>query len=240
MLSTLLPPWAHEGGVPELLKRLRSTERRAQMRHDMEHGVGDWWNPAKNLQSWNDVLMASSPLMPEIEGKTLERLAREANQDLCETLFDLLAKTQCQILMVIFLMNEDDVKTIMRDANIMIGTDALATGSKPHPRAYGTYPRILGKYVRQERVLDLPEAVRKMTSMPAQQFGLKDRGIIREGAYADLVIFDPKSVIDTATYEEPIQYPKGMPYVIVNGAMGVEDGRVTGARAGQVLRRTEM
>ncbi len=236
MLSTLLPPWAHEGGVPETLKRLRSEEMRTRMRHDMEHDMGDWWNPAKNT-TWDKILIASSPLMPDSEGKTLAQLARERERDPYTTLFEYLERTNCQVLMVIFLMSEDDVRIIMRDEQIMVGTDALATGSRPHPRAYGTYPRILGKYVRAEHVLDLPEAIRKMTTMPAKKFGVKDRGVIREGAYADLVIFDPKSVSDVATYDDPIRFPNGMPYVIVNGAFGVEDGRVTGARVGRVLRR---
>ncbi|MBI3734064.1 MAG: D-aminoacylase [Chloroflexi bacterium] len=236
LLSTLLPPWAHEGGVPELLTRLRSAEMRGRMKHDMEHGSGDWWNPSKNT-SWDGVLIAASPRMPEIEGKSLERLVREAGRDPYETLFTLLEQTRCQILMIIFLMTEDDVRTIMRDANVMIGTDALATGSKPHPRSYGTYPRVLGKYVRDERVLDLPEAIRKMTSLPAQKFKLKDRGIIRRGVHADLVIFDPQRIQDTATYDNPVQHPRGVPYVLVNGVFGVDDGRVTGARAGKVLRR---
>ncbi|MEP7198257.1 MAG: D-aminoacylase, partial [Chloroflexota bacterium] len=207
-LRMLLPPWAHEGGVPETAQRLRSPEMRAKMRYDMEHGVGDWWNPSKNT-TWNGILVASSARRPDIEGRSIEQLAREADADPFETLFDVLAETHCDVVMVIFLMSEDDVQAIMRDPNVMVGTDALTVGSKPHPRAYGTYPRILGKYVREERVLDLPEAIRKMTAMPAQKFGLKDRGVIREGAYADLVVFDPQRVIDTATYENPIQYPTG-------------------------------
>jgi len=154
-------------------------------------------------------------------------------------LYEVLLETECKVLMVIFMMNEDDVRTIMRDEQVMVGTDALATGSKPHPRAYGTYPRILGKYVREDRVLNLPEAIRKMTSFPARKFGLKDRGVIRTGAFADLVVFDPQRVVDTATYESPIQQPRGMPYVLVNGKPAVDDGRVTGARGGKVLRRTQ-
>ena len=236
MLSTLLPPWAHEGGVPDTIGRLRSEEMRARMRDHIEHGFGDWWNPAANT-TWDKILIASSPRATETEGKTIAQLAQARGQDPLTTVFDILERTQCQVLMVIFLMNEDDVRTIMRDEHIMVGTDALATGSKPHPRAYGTYPRILGKYVREERVLAAPEAVRKMTSMPARKFGLVDRGQIRPGAYADLVIFDPSSVRDTATYDSPLQLPRGMPYVLVNGAFGVEDGRVTGTRSGKVLRK---
>jgi N-acyl-D-amino-acid deacylase len=236
MLSTLLPPWAHEGGVPELMRRLRSEEIRARMTHDIEHGVGDWWNPAKNT-TWEQIVIASAARTPEIEGKSLAALAAAAGKTPVETLYDTLLENQCTVLMIIFLMNEEDVRTIMRDPQIMVGTDALATGSKPHPRAFGTYPRLLGKYVREERVLELPEAIRKMSLFPAQKFGLKDRGVIREGAFADLVIFDANAVLDTATYNNPIQSPRGMPYIMVNGQMAVEDGRVTGARVGHVLRR---
>jgi N-acyl-D-amino-acid deacylase len=235
MLNTLLPPWAHEGGIGEMLVRLRSDEMRGKMRHDMLNGAGDWWNPSRNT-TWDKVVIAASPLKPELEGKTLEQLASEANRDPFTTLFDVLLETQSRVVMVIFMMSEDDVKTIMRDPHVMVGTDALATGKRPHPRAYGTYPRILGKYVREEHVLSLPEAVRKMTSLPAQRFGLKDRGVVREGAYADLVVFDPRTVSDAATYDEPIRQPDSMPYVLVNGVMGVEDGHVTGARGGRVLR----
>ncbi|MBI5878588.1 MAG: D-aminoacylase [Chloroflexi bacterium] len=236
MLSTLLPPWAHEGGVPETMIRLRSAEMRSKMRHDMLNGVGDWWNPSRNT-TWDKVMIAASPFKPEIEGKTLERLAQEAQTDPFTVLFDLLLETQSRILMVIFMMHEDDVKTIMRDPQIMVGTDALGTGSRPHPRAYGTYPRILSKYVREEHVIELPEAIRKMTSFPAQRFAMKDRGVLREGAYADVVVFDPKTVKDEATFEDPIQQPKGIPYVLVNGTMAIEDGKVTAARSGKVLRR---
>jgi len=238
LLSTLLPPWAHEGGVPELVLRLRSPDMRARMTHDMEHGVGDWWNPSQNT-TWDKIIIASSSRKPEIEGKTLEGLALDAGLTPYEMLYEVLLETECKVLMVIFMMNEDDVRTIMRDEQVMVGTDALATGSKPHPRAYGTYPRILGKYVREDRVLNLPEAIRKMTSFPARKFGLKDRGVIRTGAFADLVVFDPQRVVDTATYESPIQQPRGMPYVLVNGKPAVDDGRVTGARGGKVLRRTQ-
>jgi len=126
LLSTLLPPWAHEGGVPELVRRLRSPELRARMTHDMEHGVGDWWNPSQNT-TWDKIIIASSSRKPEIEGKTLERLALAAGLTPYETLYDVLLETECKVLMVIFMMNEDDVRTIMRDDQVMVGTDALAT-----------------------------------------------------------------------------------------------------------------
>ena len=139
--------------------------------------------------------------------------------------------------MVAFAMSEDDVRTVMAHPTTMIGSDGLYSPGNPHPRVYGTFPRILGRYVREEGLLSLEDAVRKMTSFPAQKLGLHSKGVIRPGADADVVVFDPKTVIDRATFEHSAQYPEGIEYVLVNGELSVDKGRFTGRTAGRVLSR---
>ena len=139
--------------------------------------------------------------------------------------------------MVAFSMSEEDVRTVMAHPTTIIGTDGLYSPGNPHPRIYGTYPRILGRYVREEKLLTLEEAVRKMTSFPARKLGLANKGVLRAGADADVVIFDPKKVIDKATFQQARQYPEGIEYVIVNGRICVEGGRFNGQTAGRVLTR---
>jgi N-acyl-D-amino-acid deacylase len=138
---------------------------------------------------------------------------------------------------IMFIMDEGDVRRVLQHEVCMIGSDGLATGGKPHPRLYGTFPRVLGRYVRDEGLMSLEEGVRRMTSLPAKKFRLADRGEIRVGAWADLVVFDPAQVADTATYEEPRQYPRGVPYVIVNGQVVVDKGVPSTVAAGQVVAR---
>ena len=185
----------------------------------------------------SEVLICSAPGAPELEGRTLQSFVDEwdlPGEDAAQRLLD---EVSPSILVAAFGMDEGDVRMVMAHASTMIGTDGLDRGSKPHPRAWGTYPRILGKYVREEGVLSLADAVHKMSGMPARKFGLAGRGVIEPGAYADLVLFDPDTVIDRATYEESRVGPDGIPHVLVNGQFVVRDGRHTGARAGLALRR---
>lgn len=183
------------------------------------------------------ILIASTPSHPEYEGRTL--------QDLCDR-FDLPGEAMAQRIVeeegvaafvVIEMMDEADVRTVLRHSTTMIGSDGVALGTHPHPRLYGCFPRVLGRYVREQGVLSLEQAVHRMTGMPAAKFGLRDRGEVREGAYADLVVFDPETVIDVGTYDEPKQYPRGIAHVFVNGVQVVRDGRHTGARPGRAVRR---
>ena len=184
-----------------------------------------------------DVLLATSPGAPEYEGRTLASFVDEWDLPAEDAAQRLLTESGEHTYVVIFMMDEGDVRRVMAHPSTMIGTDGIPAGSKPHPRAWGTYPRILGKYVREEGVISLPDAVRKMSGMPADKFQLAGRGYVREGGFADLVVFDPATVIDCATYEEPKKPPTGMPYVIVNGVPVIRDGRHTSARAGRALRR---
>jgi len=245
-LRTLLPPWVHDGGVEKLLERLRDPKLREKMRNDIENGLPGWENFAGELV-WENVYISSirSEKNKRLEGKNMVEV-REAMGEGEEwtALWRLLLEEEGTPGMIVFSMDEGDVRRIMQSPLQMVGTDSgscTTTGpfrrGKPHPRTYGTYPRILGKYVREEGVLRLEEAIRKMTSFPAQRFGILDRGLLRPGMHADIVAFDPEKVVNRATFEDPHQFPEGIPYVIVNGRIAVDNGKYTGALAGRTLRK---
>jgi N-acyl-D-amino-acid deacylase len=183
------------------------------------------------------ILIASVNHQHEYEGLTLAEIARRMGLPLRDAGLRLLQQEENAVEVVGFAMSEEDVRRVMRYEQAMFGSDGIPSPTgKPHPRLYGTFPRVLGLYVRKERLFSLEEAVRKMTSLPARKHRLRQRGEIRPGYFADLCLFDPKTVVDRATYEEPRQYPEGIPYVIVNGALVVDGGVHTGARAGRLLR----
>jgi N-acyl-D-amino-acid deacylase len=184
-----------------------------------------------------DVFFASAPHHPEYEGRHLAELADTWDLPVEEAARRLLDEEGQGLMVVIFMMDEADVRTVMRHPTTMVGTDGIDLGSKPHPRAFGTYPRILGHYVRDEGVLTLEAAIHKMSGMPATKFKLAGRGFVREGMFADLVLFDPATVADQATYQRPRTPPAGMPWVFVNGVAVVREGEHTHARAGRPLRR---
>ena len=193
-------------------------------------GLGDF--------SAEDVLIASAPGHSAYEGQTLAALAAGWGMTAGEAAAHLLAKEGEGCFVVVFSMSETDVRTVLAHPTTMIGSDGVpTTGGKPHPRLYGCFPRVLGSYVRDARVLDLATAIHRMTGMPAAKFGLKDRGAIRAGGYGDLVVFDPTRIADGATYEHPRQFPEGIWGVFVNGALAARDGQRTGARAGRAVRR---
>lgn len=170
-------------------------------------------------------------------GHNMVEIGELRGQEPREALFDLLIEDRCAVGIVLFMMSEEDVRGVMAHPTTMIGTDGLFTPGNPHPRVYGTYPRILGRYVREEGLLSIEEAVRKMTSFPAQKLGLTRKGVLRPGADADVVIFDPEVVVDKATSQESKQYPEGIEYVLVNGEICVEKGQFTGRTAGRVLAK---
>jgi N-acyl-D-amino-acid deacylase len=244
-LGTLLPPWAHEGGLSALLNRLRSPDQRNRMKADMENGIPGWENFVQDNE-WSSIYISSvhSEKNRQWEGKNLTEIAHAKASDEFTVLFDLLHEERGEVMIILFFMHEKDVQQVMVHPVQMIGSDSWSVApegvlsrGKPHPRFYGTYPRVLGKYVREQNVLPLQDAIRRMTAFPATRFGLGDRGLISEGMWADITIFNPDTILDQASYEAPHQYPIGIEYVIVNGNLAVDQGHVTGARSGQVLRR---
>jgi N-acyl-D-amino-acid deacylase len=209
-------------------------EIKAAMASDPQHGE----NMLRGCR-WDEVLIASVKTARNkiYEGKHVQEIGQMRGEEPLESVFNLLLEEECAVAMIIFTMAEEDVRIVMRHPATMIGTDGIWSHGKPHPRIYGTYPRILGHYVREERLLSLEEAIRKMTSFPAQKFGLWKKGMVREGMDADLVIFEPHTIAERSSYQDPHRYPAGLPYVIVNGQMVVDQERYTGKLAGKVVRK---
>lgn len=242
-IASALPIWALEGGIEKMLARLADKQSRRQIAADIDSNAGGGINMITS-SGWGGIFISDCPSNTGYEGKSLEQILKEKGRfaDPYEGFFDWLLDIQGNARVIIFYGVEDDVRTVMKHPLACIGSDGRAispkAGGKPHPRFYGTFPRVLGKYVREEKLLTLEEAVRKMTALPAAAFGIQDRGVLREGLAADITIFDPDKIIDKATYENPHQYPKGISYVIVNGEVVVEKGRHTGKRPGKVLRRS--
>ncbi len=237
LLTQLLPYWASSGGVKALLSRLSDSEQRKKVRKDMEKST-DWDNYSRNL-SWSDIKIAQYPANPKYEGLTLQQIARLRERDPYETVFDLLVESNCEATMILFMCSEREKIFTMRHPLTMIESDCLATypgRGKPHPRSYGTFPLFLGEYVRRRKIVPLETAVRKLTSLPAQRLGIHDRGIIAEGMWADIVIFDEEKIKDMASYDDPHQYPEGIRFVIVNGKIVLDDGVPNELIPGRALR----
>ena len=242
-LASMLPHWAHEGGSEKLFERLKDPKIREKLRNEMEEGTAKWPSPLK-AAGWDATIIARSKKHPEFEGKSVEEIARSRETDPFEFVFDLLIEESAAVSVVRFAMCEEDVRLVMKYPFSMIGTDSSAVvpygvlgQGKPHPRGYGTFPKVLGRYVRKEKTLTLENAIRKMTSLPARKLGLKDRGLIKEGTYADIAIFNPENILDKATYTEPHQYPQGIEYVLVNGKVTIERNKHTETLAGKALRK---
>jgi len=242
-LSAMLPTWAHEGGTQKLIERLKDPKTRSRLRREMDKGTPTSPSPLKSA-GWNATQIAHCRKHPDYEGKTVAEIAKTKNIDPFKFVFDLLIEENAGGSVVRFAMCEEDVCTVLQHPLSMIGTDGSAVApygvlgkGKPHPRTYGTFPRVLGKYVREEKILTLENTVRKMTSLPAQKLGLRDRGLIREGMCADIVIFDPKRVVDKASYVNPHRYSVGIEYVLVNGKVTIDKGEHTGVLTGKALRK---
>lgn len=242
-LLAVLPGWAQEGGRPRAIERLKDPAQRARIRREIETTIDGWENLVA-AAGFDGIQIASLPASADqsVLGKRLSQIAAERREDPWDTMFNLLIATEGRVGALYHMMSEDDVKTGLSYGFVTIGTDASALRpdgelgrGQPHPRAYGTFPRVLGRYVREQKVLELPQAVARMTSQAAGQFNIPRRGILRTGYYADVVIFDPATVIDNATYEKPQQYPTGIDYVIVNGVITVTPKGHTGAKAGRRL-----
>jgi len=242
-LTALLPPTSLQGGIAALLENLRDADFRARARKGIDEGVPGWWNPVAG-SGWDSVTIAGAATTPEYEGQTLSDIGTQLGGDGFDAMSELLLANDGAVSIVIFMMSEDDLQTGLRHPLVMVGSDGFATspdagigGGRPHPRTYGCFPRVLGTYVRELGVLSLDQAVYKMSTMQARRLGLTDRGEVREGAIADLVVFDAETVAERSTYADPHQYPAGIPHVLVAGRPVVQSGRTTGARPGKVLRR---
>jgi len=244
-LSAFVPPWAHDGGDAKLLERLKDPATRQRIRRDMESRDGDWDNEWQEIPGPEAVLVGvvQNPELLPIQGKRLSEIAQLWGQEPIEALFDLLIKDDAFTSVAVFGMSEDDVAMALVQPWVSVDCDSSGTSTEgilgqehPHPRAYGTYPRILRKYVREEHKLRLEEAIRKFTALPAQRMRLTDRGVLKVGMWADIVVFDPETVRDRATFEEPNQLSVGMEYVLVNGVPVIAGGKATGALPGKVLR----
>lgn len=237
MLGVILPPWAHDGGTDKLMERLASDEMREKMIYDMENGI-DGWDNFIDFAGFDGIFVTSvkTEKNQDAIGKSLAELGKLRGKDAYNATFDLLLEEENAVGMVDYYGKEEHIIKFMKLAEQNVCTDGLLSG-KPHPRAYGSFPRLLGRFYRELGVFTLEEAVMKMTSKAANAFGIKNRGILKEGYFADIVIFDKDKVIDKGTFEDPIQYPEGIEYVIINGQLAIENGEYNKVKAGMVLRK---
>jgi N-acyl-D-amino-acid deacylase len=244
-MSAFIPPWAHDGGDAKLVERLKDPAMRARIRKDMETPSSAWDNEWQEIRGPEDVMIGvvHNPALRQFQGKRLSDVARTWNKDPMDTLFDLLIEDKAFTECAVFGMSEPDVVLALQQPWVSIDNDSSGTSPEgllgeehPHPRAYGTFPRILRKYVREEKKLTLEDAIRKFSALPAQRMRLTDRGVLKQGMWADVVVFDPGTIHDVATFDNPNQLSQGMEDVLVNGMPVIMDGKMTGKLPGKVLR----
>jgi N-acyl-D-amino-acid deacylase len=243
--SAFIPPWAHDGGNAKLIARLNDPATRARVRKDMLTPSKEWDNEWNEIEGPEAILIGQvhNPELLPLQGKTLAEIAKLRKKDPMDALFDLLIEDDAFTSVAVFGMSEDDVTLALQQPWVSINNDS--SGASPegllgvehaHPRAYGTFPRILRKYVREEKKLALEDAIRKFSALPAQRMRLTDRGVLKAGMWADVVVFDPATIKDRATFADPNQLAQGMEYVLVNGVPVIDQGKMTGALPGKVLR----
>ncbi|HEY7201427.1 MAG TPA: D-aminoacylase [Candidatus Dormibacteraeota bacterium] len=235
LLQAVLPPWAQEGGVDAILDRLRDGQARDRIGRDLVEGLPGW-DSHVDAAGWAGIVISACPGRPELEGRSVPEMASDLGPPEVDAVLDLLLEQRCRVLMIVHSMHEADVSRVLASEMAMIGSDGIPVPGKPHPRWAGTFARVLGRYSRERRLFDLAAAIHKMTGMPADRFGLRGRGVVARGAFADLVVLDPDAVIDRATYDDPLLPPLGVRDVLVNGVLAVRDGELTDARAGRFLR----
>jgi N-acyl-D-amino-acid deacylase len=244
--SAVIPPWAHDGGDAKLIERLKDPAMRARIRKEMETPSKDWNNEWLQVTGPESFLIGAvqNPKLLPIQGKTIAEIAKLWNKDPIDTVFDILVQDEAFTQVAIFVMSEPDVTLALQQpwtsvCNDSQGTapDGLLGKEHPHPRAYGAFPHILRKYVREEKKLTLEDAIRKFTALPAARMRFADRGVLKAGMWADVVVFDPDTIHDVATFEKPNQLSEGMRYVLVNGIPVIEEGKMTNALPGKVVSR---
>jgi N-acyl-D-amino-acid deacylase len=244
-LSAFIPPWAHDGGNAKLIERLKDTAVRARLKTELASAATDWDNEWQSVPGPEAILIATvlNPKLVDLQGRTLAEIAKVRGTDPKDTLFDILVEDGAQTTVAVFAMSEPDIALAAVQPWVSFCNDSEGTSPEgllgkgfPHPRAYGTFPRVLRKYVREERRMRLEEAIRKFTSLPASRLRLNDRGVLKAGLWADIVVFDPEQITDKATFSAPNQLSVGMQWVLVNGAPVIADGVATNALPGRVLR----
>ena len=242
--SAFIPPWAHDGGTAKLIERLKDPATRARIRKDMLTPSRDWDNEWQEIPGPDAIMIGvvENPKLLPLQGKRLSEIAKLWNKDPMDALFDFLIEDP-NAGVAVFGMSQPDVTLALQQPWVAIDNDSSGTSPEgilgqehPHPRAYGTFPRILRKYVREEKALSLEDAIRKFSALPAQRLRLTDRGVLKSGIWADIVIFDPATVRDLATFDNPNQLSEGMEYVLVNGVPVIDRSKMTGALPGKVLR----
>jgi N-acyl-D-amino-acid deacylase len=243
-LDACLPPWTQDGGYPALFKRLRDPATREKIAAEVKIDSDKWENLYLAAGSPDKILLVGfkSEKLKPLTGKSLAEVAKMRGKDPIETAMDLIAEDESRIGAIYFLMSEENVKKELSKPWISFGSDEASQApegvflkSNPHPRAYGNFARVLGKYSRDEKVITLPEAIRRLSALPAANLGLDHRGNLKEGMFADVVVFDPATIADRATFEKPHQYAVGMKHVFVNGVQVLKDGEHTGAKPGRAL-----
>jgi dihydroorotase/N-acyl-D-amino-acid deacylase len=244
--SAVIPPWAHDGGDKKLIERLKDPTLRARIRKELLTPSTAWNNEWLQVEGPQSFILGAvqNPKLIPLQGKTVAEIAKLWNKDPIDTVMDILIEDEAFTMVGMFTMSESDVALALRQPWVSICNDSQGTALEgvlgkehPHPRAWGTFPRILRKYVREDKLLTLEDAVRKFTSLPAQRMRFADRGVLKAGMWADIVVFDPATIHDVATFEKPNQPSEGMRFVLVNGVPVIEEGKMTSALPGKVLTR---
>jgi N-acyl-D-aspartate/D-glutamate deacylase len=242
--SAFVPPWVHDGGDAKMVERLKDPATRTRIRQQMQNDSTGWDNEWQEIPGPEAILVSvvQNPKLLPLQGKTIAQIAQSRGKDAIDTIFDLLIDDP-GMSVAVFAMSEQDVALALKQPWVAIDNDSQGTATDgilgrehPHPRGYGTFPRILRKYVREEKLLSLPDAIRKFSALPAQRMRLADRGVLKKGMWADVTIFDPEKIRDLATFEKPNQLSVGMEFVLVNGIPVIENGKMTDALPGKVLR----
>jgi len=238
VLSAVLPDWTFSEGTKNLVKNLNNPSYRDRIRKDFKKGLDEWNNRSISV-GWNNIYVSAVTLQENrwMEGRDCSDLAQETGKDPIDFVCDLLAEEDLAVTMISFYGSNEVLDKVLTHPNATVGSDGIFLG-RPHPRLYGTFPRYIERYVRDEKKMSLPEAIRKVTSSSAGILGLENRGELKEGYWADIVLLDLDKIADKATYEDPIKYPDGIEYVFVNGVLIVEDGKYSGNLPGKVLRKT--
>lgn len=245
-IEATIPSWAHDGGTDSLQARLANPAIRARLKREIVTGSPGWWNIVEAAGGWEGVVLANARNADNAKyvGRSIADIARETQRDPADVAFDLVTQGSGRVMGIYHMMSEEDIETALRFPWTSIGSDAGAVAAigetdptgLPHPRSFGNFPRVIARYVKARNVLTLEDAVRKMTSWPATRMRLANRGTIKEGNWADVTVFDLDALQDRATYDQPMQLPTGIEWVLVNGVITIERGRHTGAKAGHVLR----